>query len=435
MKTDIEVLEENKKYSFSMPKLYKMQGGKKWEVHINYQINGKKLKLRDSKGLNESKYLVTIDELLQQGYGKREANRIVDDLHTQRIKEADNTINDYLKDIKNNPFYPDLKTFGIPSKEISLLSYYQDFLDYKRGERIRSGSLEQYQTKYNIFRDYLISIGQENITLNDTDKHLFISYFQSLTTKKDSYYNDLLNYHRMVFNYIIDIREQVVKNPLKVIKSITLNESEKHQVIQSENILESFQQLRQFGSAELSLMAQFIFYTLHRPDTLCKLQLKDFNLINDTLHIPAYKIKTNKAVTIELHPILKELIQDYISYNEVSEDSFLFGYDMIESVRGLKRDYQLFGINQSQRQDYTLKFNHFRDKQILKAYTANPSLTRIFGAGQNLYGYKHTAVVYLRDNNWEITDIMALTAHKKTEIAEIYARQHKPKLPAFPSLK
>ncbi|MGG5901953.1 tyrosine-type recombinase/integrase [Sphingobacterium daejeonense] len=435
MKTDIEVLEENKKYSFSMPKLYKMQGGKKWEVHINYQINGNKLKLRDSKGLNESKYLVTIEQLIEDGYGKREANRIFDDLHIQRLKEADKTINDYLNDIKYNPFYPELKTFGIPSKELSLLSYYQYFLDYKRGERIRSGSLEQYQTKYNIFRDYLTAIGQENITLNDTDKHLFISYFQSLTTKKDSYYNDLLNYHRMVFNYIIDIREQVVKNPLKVIKAIKLNDSEKHQIIESKNILESFQQLRQYGSTELSLMAQFIFYTLHRPDTLVKLQLKDFNLNNDTLHIPASKIKTGKAVTIGLNPELKNIINDYLINNEVHQDYYLFGYNNIPSLRGQKRDYQLFGNNQSQRQDYTLKFNHFRDNQIVKAYTANPSLTRIFGAGQNLYGYKHTSVVHLRDNNWQITDIMALTAHKKTEIAEIYARQHKAKLPVFPSLK
>lgn len=431
----MEVLEENKIYSFSMPKLYKMQGGKKWEIHINYQIDGKKLKLRDSKGLNESKYLVTIDDLLQQGYGKREANRIFEELHIQRLKEADNTINDYLNDIKHNPFYPEKKTFGIPSKEISLLSYYQDFLDYKRGERIRSGSLEQYQTKFNIFKDYLISMGQENITLNDTDKHLFISYFQSLITKKDSYYNDLLNYHRMVFNYITDIREQVVKNPLKQIKALKLNDSERHQIIESKNILESFQQLEKYGSTELSLMAQFIFYTLHRPDTLCKLQLKDFNLNNDTLHIPASKIKTGKAVTIGLNSELKNIINDYLINNEVHQDYYLFGYNNIPSLRGTKKKYQLFASNQSNRQDYTLKFNHFRNKQILNAYKSNPDLTKIFGAGQNLYGYKHTAVVYLRDNNWSIEQVMEYTAHKKTEVAEIYARQHKAKLPAFPSLK
>src|SRR5699024_6209426 len=106
------------------PKLYKMQGGKKWEVHINYVVNGKKQKIRDSKGLNDSKYFVTIEQLIAEGHGKREAKKIIEKLESERLQEANNTINDYLYEIKTNPFYPKLKIFGVPELDKSLLSYY-----------------------------------------------------------------------------------------------------------------------------------------------------------------------------------------------------------------------------------------------------------------------------------------------------------------------
>ncbi|WP_167554204.1 tyrosine-type recombinase/integrase [Sphingobacterium sp. CZ-2] len=423
----MKVNELNQKYRFTEPRHSFEAKGNLCKVYVYYYLDGQRQVLKYSDGLNTKYFTVTKD--LNKAEIKKRSE--------ERLRLIAGIKDNYLQWIEHREFNPTTKAFLLPSNELSLLSYYQDFIDYKTKEKIKPSTLIQYQTKYNTFRDYLVSINNENITLSNADKYLYISYFQYLKANSisDSYYNDLLNYHRMVYNFIIDIQEQTVKNPLKVIKSITLNESEKHQVIHSENILESFEQLKEYGSTELSLMAQFIFYTLHRPDTLVKLQLKDFNLNNETLHIPASKIKTNKAVTIQLNPKLKSIIVEYLNTNDVNEDSYLFGYDMIDSIRGQKKQYQLFGINQSDRQDYTLKFNHFRNKQIIKAYKNNPSLTRIFGSGQNLYGYKHSSVVYLRDNNWSIEQVMEYTAHKKTEIAEIYARQYKAKLPAFPSLK
>ncbi|TDS14828.1 tyrosine-type recombinase/integrase [Sphingobacterium paludis] len=420
------IVNNNEKYRFSEPKHTFEAKGNLVKVYVNYYYEGKRCVYKFAEGLN-TKYFTIKKDITNREIKKRVAERL------QLINSIEQKLREW---IDTREFDPTNKLFKLPSNELSLLSYYNDFIEYKTREKIKASSLIQYKSKLNTFTEYLTSIKQGNISLSNADKHLFISYFQYVKANNvsDAYYNDILNYHRMVYNYIIDIKEQTIKNPLKVIKSITLNESEKHQIIESEFVNDSFMQLQNYASMELMLICKFLFYTLHRPDTLVRLQLSDFNLSNNILHIPADKIKTGKAVTIQLHPSLKEIIEQYIADNEVNEDSYLFGYEYVPSVRGQKKQYQLFASNQSHRQDYTLKFSHFRDKQIIKAYKSNPSLSRIFTPNHTLYGYKHTSIVFLRENNWTLEQIIQISGHKKTEIAQIYARQHKPKLPEFPKL-
>ncbi|MGJ1378735.1 tyrosine-type recombinase/integrase [Sphingobacterium multivorum] len=420
-------LSENVKYRFSEPKLGKLNSSNKWFVFFYYYIGDLRKEIRYSSGFNRRYY---ID---YSGLGAKEIKRRT----TERLNLVNECIAYFKTCIEERVFVPESKAFSVPNNEKKLVDFLNNFIKFKEKEKISSASIVQYTSKINAFKKFLESSGISDIRIGDLNKQLYIDYFQSLKDKKPkaNWYNDILTLHRMFFKWLIEIEEIEIKNLVKVIKPIQKDDIVKHKAIPSSLIKESFQQIADYGSEILSVFTQFIFYSLHRPNTLTQLQFKDFDLKAGVINIPASKIKTKRAVVVKLHPRIASLIMNFKDNNMVNEDSYLFGFEYINSVRGHKKEYRLFADNQSETMDYIQKFKHFNEKQIAKAYKKDDSLIQIFKYGENtLYGYKHTGVVYLREKKWSLEQIIQLTGHKDTEIAKWYGRDYKPLLPEFVDL-
>lgn len=423
----MKILDENSEFRFTKPYLTKLNDGKKWEIQFYYYIGKDRKIFRSSEGLNTS-YFVNVHDLTLREQKRRYNER--NDLANRNI--------DIIKDwMQSRIFNPINKAFFIPDTEVKLVDCYREFLTFKSKEGVASGTLVQYTTKANLFFNYLSTVSQKDVKISELRTNLYPDYFYSLRDKNTSsnWFNDTLVFHKMFFKWVIEIKEVSIKNSVIKIKPLAKDDIIKHKAIPSSLIAESFEQLKSYGSPILSLFCKFIVYTLHRPNTLTQLQLKEFDLSTEKVHIPKNKIKTKKAVDLKLAKPLLDLIAGFIEKNDIPSDYYLFGYDWIESVRGRKKEYRLFGKYKSKPSDYTLKFSHFVQKQILTAYKKDPTLAKIFDYGKTtLYGYKHTGVVWLRENNWTLEQIIQLTGHKDTEIAKWYARDFKPAIPKFPDL-
>ena len=190
-----------------------VNNGTKWEIHIYYKIDGKQLKIRDSKGLNTEYYYVTLEQLIEQGHGKRKANSEILKRSKERQAEADNTIADYTNYIATREFLPTTKAFLLPLNEQSLITLYQDYLNHCQNSGARISTMKQYRTQYNKFVNYLNSINQQNITLDKISKDLYIDYLLTLSSKTAKYYNDVYDYHSRFYNYLDNVSDLVIRKP------------------------------------------------------------------------------------------------------------------------------------------------------------------------------------------------------------------------------
>ncbi|QRY58486.1 tyrosine-type recombinase/integrase [Sphingobacterium siyangense] len=445
----MDILEINKKYGFTEPKLSIEKKTNTWYVYVNYYYNGKRHIFKRKEGLNKAYFSVTKDTFTKDDVKNKRISKKEFDHYSKLLDERNNIANEIKETIKKwiatREFDPSSKIFYLVSNELPLLDYYSKYLEHKKKEKRSEGTITQYGSKINLFKIYLESEKLDSIKVNEVTKQLYIDYLQGLKinkatvneSKKDvssNWYNDLLNFHRMVWNYIIDVKDLDLKHPLK--KGISAKDAqdiEIHTAIPTEYIEESFKQLEEYGSEILKLYCEFIFYTMHRGDTLVQLQFKEIDLEAGIIHIPARKIKTKSKVDLKMNPYLVTVIKQYVQDNEVKCDDYLFGYEFVNSVRNQKKRYKLFGSRKSKRDDYTGKFDHFIDIQIPKAYKGNSNLAQIFKKGKNSsYGYKHTGVVFLREEGWTSDQIIELTGHKDKEILKWYERDFKPKLPEFP---
>ncbi|MGJ1506100.1 tyrosine-type recombinase/integrase [Sphingobacterium siyangense] len=423
----MNVLEENVKFRFTEPKLSKIVSGNKWVVFVYYYIDNVRNEIRYSQGLNK-KYFTE-----NNGLGLKEIKR-----RNSERETLSNSIIEYVKNwIETRIFDSQQKAFLVPNRERVLIESLNGFIKFKEREKLKKSSINQYQSKLNSFKNYLTKSKALDLRLCNVNKQLYVDYFHGLRDekRKANWYNDILTFHRMFYNWLIDIEEVEIKNPVKVIKPLGKEDIIKHKAIPSDLIKESFRQVDMYGSNILALFVQFIFYSLHRPNTLTQLQFKDFDLKKKVINIPSDKIKTKKSIVLKMHPKLTELVENFKTENDILSDDYLFGYEIISSVRGSKKQYRLFGKYQSETIDFIQKFKHFNEKQIDKAYKRDDSLYKIFKYGENtLYGYKHTGVVYLRELGWSLEQIIQLTGHKDTEIAKWYGRDFRPKIPEFTDL-
>ncbi len=391
-----------------------------------YYIEKDRHPLRFSQGLNQDYFRgVSI-------HGVKEAKK----RNKEREQIALQIINQVKEWIENREFDPGTKAFKLPENEVSLNEYLDKFFDYKCRESISPNTLKQYKAKLNSFKDYLNKRGKKDIKLKEAGKDLYVDYFQEIkANSRVNWHNGLLIFHRMFYKWLTDIEEVQNSNPTKIIRTLPKEDIVMHKAINRDLVAESFDQIERYGSNILRLMCEFIFYTLHRPNTLVQIQRKDIDLKNGTINISASIIKTGKGVILKLHDKLLEILNSYLLINEVHPDWYLFGYDRVESIRGTKRGFSLFASEKSNETFYSQKFQHFVNEQIVKAYKSDESIPNIFFSGSTtLYGYKHSGVVFLRNAGWTLEQIIQLTGHKDTDIVKWYGREYKPTLPAFPSL-
>lgn len=405
------------------PYLIKEKSTGKWKVAFEYVTNeGKRKRYYYSKGLNDSYFFDTnVDNKLKynkDGTIKHKNIQQREQLAKKRIERLNRDLNNFNFDVNTGKFM-----LGDIDKSIKELLY--DFIDFKnKYDNCTASSIKQYQTKANTLINYCKDIiSNENITIRTINKQFFLEFFSWLVNtrkRKLVYRDDCLIFLKMFYKWLITERNLNIDNPLSTIKKQNKDKTTKHKTIEANKLNRVLNELKEYNYY-LAIMYQFIFFTLHRIETLVSLQFKDFDLNNDLIHIPSHKVKNNQAVTIQLNGDLKEIIIEHMTKNIVNRDDYLFG-----SIGYMK--VSLFSSIKSTAKYFSNSFFKYK-KQALKSKNET-YITK----ESTIYSAKHSGIKFLMDSGLSANSIISITGHRNVEMLGTYAKEYTPTKVQFPEL-
>ena len=167
-------------------------------------------------------------------------------------------------------------------------------------------------------------------------------------------------------------------------------------------------------------MYEFIFWTLHRIETLVQIRREYIDIERNTIYLPASIMKNNEEVTITIAPHLLNILKDYLSKNDVKNDDYLFG-----KVDGVT---MLFGNVKSRANTFSALFSN------LKASKLKKNTATLIHYNTTLYSAKHSGIKFLMDCGYSDKQIISITGHKDTDQLGAYAKDYKPKKIDFPEM-
>lgn len=415
--------EFNKKNKIGRPYIIKEKSNGKWKVCFEYINNeGKRKREYYSKGLNDSQFF----DLTKDGKLKFHADGTVkhknviarNELADKRIKRLQRDLTKYNYDISTAKFI-----FGDTDKPIKDLL--NDFINFKEEyDNCTASSIKQYRTKANTLINYCENIlDDETITILTTDKQFYLDFFKYLVKikkRKLVYRDDCLTFLKMFYKWLLIEKKLEIENPLETIKKQNKDKTTKHKTIEANQLYNAVNELKEYNYY-LGIMYQFIFFTLHRINTLVQLQYSDFDLKNNLINIPSHKTKNRQAVTIQLNKALKVIIQDYLKSNTVNSNDYLFGSTGYAQV-------SLFSPTPSTAKYFSNSFFKYK-KQTLKSNNKT-YLTK----ESTIYSAKHSGIKFLLDSGLNLNQIITITGHKNVEMLGTYAKEYTPTKVQFPEL-
>lgn len=406
------------------PYLIKEKSTGKWKVAFEFiSSEGKRKRHYYSKGLNDSYFFDTnVDNKLKynkDGSVKHKNIQQREQLAKKRIERLNRDLDNFNFDVNTGKFM--LGDIDKPIKDIL-----NDFINFKEMyDNCTASSIKQYRTKSNTLINYCKNVlKDENITIRDINKQFYLDFFKYLVkTKKRKlvYRDDCLIFLKMFYKWLLTERKLKLENPLETIKKQNKDKTVKHKAIEANQLYSAVNELKEYNYY-LGVMYQFIFFTLHRIETLVQLQYADFDLKNDLINIPSHKVKNRQAVTIQLNAELKKVIQDYLKDNTVNADEFLFGSVGYAQV-------SLFSSIPSTAKYFSNSFFKYK-KQTLKDTTKTTYLTK----ESTIYSAKHSGIKFLMDSGLSANQIITITGHKNVEMLGAYAKEYRPTKVQFPEL-
>lgn len=383
---------------------------KKWYVCFRYKNSQGITKIyQKTYDLNKSPYVIN-------GVINDKSKVIKDRLNygQELVKLLDNQLKVHEFDVDSGVFVED--------KENSLLFEYLDkWLQWKK-KKVTENTLTRYTDKVKVIKDYLTAINKEDITIKSFADYTLINNF--VTALQEKYSNSLHNYYLILlsnfFKYLIKIEKMNIEDVATQIDKLKEDDTEKH--AKYSNITKAFEDLT-YHHYYLGLMSKTIYFTLHRIDTITKLQFKDFDLKNGLINIPSTKIKTRKKLTIRISKHLLPIIKQYVEEYQPLPNDYWFGHTN-HTPKYRKKSIAMFAPHKSDVQSFTNLFHQFRKKKTTDKELFTPNHT-LYGMKANGYLYYKE---YVDDNgNVVVVDdkvIIKLTGHSNTDILKKYSRDY-----------
>ncbi|WP_333577401.1 tyrosine-type recombinase/integrase [Sphingobacterium sp.] len=385
---------------------------KKWYVCFKYTNSQKEIKIyKKTYILNKSPYVI--------GGIVNEKTSVL----KARLKLANELAEELQEKLNTIEFDVDRGVFVKDAKDILFIKYLVDFIEWKRN-KVSASSLKTYQSVVNEITQYLHTTNQQNISLGKVDIYLIediINTKQKLSNSRANFYLTVLSnfYKKYLIKYLNVLSTD--ENIIDRLDRFKEEDSEKHALFNDVN--KAFDILTKH-KYYLGFMAKVIYYTLHRMDTITKLQFKNFELNNGIINIPSIKIKTSKKLQIRISKHIINDIKNYVESNDVQPNDYWFGYN--EMIKNNKNQdtfkIQMFG--KYKLPSYTIS-HHYDEFRKLK--TTDKS---IFTENHTLYGFKANGYKYYKNGGdskkFILSDeqIIKITGHSNTDILKKYSREY-----------
>lgn len=208
-------------------------------------------------------------------------------------------------------------------------------------------------------------------------------------------HNDHLIILKVLINCMID-REWIMKNPFKKIKpkETTIGRN----LAYTDEEREKLKNILYEKDRDMYYFSQIVYYCFIRRSELARLKIKDIDLVNHTITIPAdvSKNKTQESVVIPvgLEPALREM-----ELHKYDRNDYIFGYK-------LKRTSKIF-----------VNINHISTRH-------NKFVTKLgIDKEKGLYSWKATGVItaYYATKK-DIYSVMRQLRHRSLETTQIYMK-------------
>ena len=247
------------------------------------------------------------------------------------------------------------------------------------------------------FRTYLFHRKLLSVNPNEITKRHIMDYLD-FRTQNDGISgrtrNNLLIDLKTLFNTMIDL-DFIKENPAARVKKVR-QVSEKNKFYEKEE-LENLFELIEKHNPYLMVYCKFIFHSFLRPIEIVRLQVKDIDLKNMVINIPANKAKARVAQSVKIMDILKPVVLE-MKLEDCPPDYYIFSSNKKPSTKGTTRDY------------FTDKFKKAKDELGLST-------------NHTMYGLKHTGISNLLMNGAKEKDVRKYTRHTSSAF-EAYTKRY-----------
>ena len=258
-------------------------------------------------------------------------------------------------------------------------------------------SIKPYTSNIENFRRYLETKNLINQKPEELTKRHVMDYLDYRTDNdkiSGRTRNNLLIDIKTLFSTMIDL-DLIKENPaerIKKVKQIT----EKNEYYQPDDLVSLIEWLEKNNEYLLSY-TNFIFYAFLRPVEICRLQIKDIDLVNMVIDLPASKTKAGVAQSIKIMSVLRPHIEK-MNLHLYPKDYYVFSAQKQPSSKPTTRDY------------FTDKFKEAKDAL---GFTKN----------HTMYGLKHTGICLLIQNGASESDVKKYSRHS-SEAFQSYLRYY-----------
>jgi len=275
--------------------------------------------------------------------------------------------------------------------------YITSFLDYFRIEKFASPlSIYQYRSELDKFNNY-ISCSSTFDTLNITTS-LIRNYIYSAKEKRNLSNTSickLIAILKSFFNFLEE-EEIIAKNPTRKIKTPKKNKSYPRVISRHEidRIIDSikFAPLRcRKNYIRDRLIISMLYYTGIRRSELLNLNWENLNLDNSSIIIRSGKGRKDRIMP--LHPILKELIEDYLTLRLPLKDNTMF-------------------VGEAGRRLSKCSFSN-----LIKMYVQISGLSH---KGYTAHSFRHSFATHLIEKGVDIFKVQTLLGHSSLDSTRIY---------------
>ena len=411
----------NKSKKIGKPYVIKEKNGI-WKVCFKYKDTfGKEKKYYYSDDLNDSKFFV-FDSKGKKKLDKN-GNAEIKNIN-ERKTIAKRRIERLEEDLDNFEFIVDGGYFALGDTDKKITDLLEEFLIFKKAEgTITHNTFSIYNSKISRFKAYLDKLKTPNVTLKDfTKEHFsaFLSYIIVDLEQSKGYRDDFLVFFQGFYNHLIDFKNLEISNITKTFKRIDKGKTKMHQAVEIDDFHNVIQEVEAYNDY-LAVMYKFIFFTLHRIETIVSIQFKDIDLKRNLIHLSSDIVKNNEQLSISLAEPLQELIRAYIKENEVDKDDYLFGKDYERAK------IKLFGKVQSKANTFSTQFSAFKRGKLEKG-------SKFINEYSTLYSAKHSGIKFLLESGYTPNQIITITGHTNVEQLGAYAKDYKPVKVQFPPL-
>ncbi|GEM_PF-1480538 len=410
----------NKSKKIGKPCVIKEKSGI-WKVCFKYRDTlGKEKKYYYSDDLNESRFFV----FDSKGKKKADKNGYVEIKNTKEresiVKKRIDRLNE---DLDKFEFIVDGGYFALGDTDKKVTDLLTEFINFKNGEGvINKNTKAQYQSKINGFKKYLELTKNDNIQIKQLTNEVLNNFYSYLLVDREftKRYRD--DYHRffvVFYSWLIDFKALEIPRVTKKFKIINKGKTRMHKATDIEDFPGLINEI-EGCNYHLSLMFKFIFFTLHRIETIVSIQFKDVDLKNNLIHLSSDIVKNNQKVTIAIAEPLQLLINQYLKENKVNKNDYMFGREKNGNVG-------LFGTYKSEAYQFSNLFSKFKKQAIEKE-------SKYVNEYTTLYSAKHSGVKFLLDSGLTPNQIITITGHTNVNQLGTYAKDYIPVKVQFPPL-